>query len=498
MLDRIDLGDPERVRDQRADHRAAARTGRDSLPTRVADEILHDQQVARETHVANNRQLLIQALIIGRRIELAAAPRANFRKAQLETRARAPLHLDREVDRLAIGGHGFGRIDREAKLAEFEFEIDPACDLHAVAEFFGLGAERLRHLLRSFDVQLVGVEAPARFVGHGLAGLDAEQDLVSLGVVAMQIMTVVGRDQRQSHGPADLAQCVVIRRMQFVVLQLEVIAIFEDARVPFGALARFVHLARAQRSRNFARQASRKHDQSGVVLFENFLVDARLVVEPFLVGRREQLAQVAIALAVLDQQDQVEVATTVEVVAARGLGAIGALAAGEIRLASDDRLDPGGDGLLVELDRAEHVAMVGDRQRLHPGGLRMLDQRGELVGSVKQAVLRMDVQMGKTHRGTSRPKGRRARCAPPNTFPTQLREAIPSTARKLSRAELLLACRLSLLSARGRRRRGGTFFGRAFRSRSRCRTFGDSTFDGSTFRGRRDGYRNFGNGRRQD
>ena len=41
---------------------------------------------------------------------------------------------------------------------------------------------------------------------------------------------------------------------------------------------------------------------------QNLLVDARLVVEPFLIGGGEQAAEVAIAVAILREQDQMEIA----------------------------------------------------------------------------------------------------------------------------------------------------------------------------------------------
>jgi hypothetical protein len=68
----------------------------------------------------------------------------------------------------------------------------------------------------------------------------------------------------------------------------------------------------------------------------------------------------------LREDYQVEVAAAVEVVAAWNLRAIAALAGREIDLASDDRLDPGRLCLLIELDRAEHVAVIGHRDRFHP------------------------------------------------------------------------------------------------------------------------------------
>ena len=96
-----------------------------------------------------------------------------------------------------------------------------------------------------------------------------------------------------------------------------------------------------------------------------------------------------------------KISAAIEVVAARNLRAIGALARREINLASDDRLDARGFSLLIELDRAEHVAMVGHRDRFHPRRLGVFDERPDFVGAVEEAVLRMDVKMDETHSGPS-------------------------------------------------------------------------------------------------
>jgi hypothetical protein len=126
-------------------------------------------------------------------------------------------------------------------------------------------------------------------------------------------------------------------------------------------------------------------------LLEDFLVDARLVIQPFTIGRRQQLAQIAIADAVLHQQYQMVVARAFDVV---GLGrevAFRAFAGCQVGFATDNRFDPAIDRLLVKLDRAEHVAMVGDGHRRHPALLGVVEQRHQLVGAVEQTVLGMDV-----------------------------------------------------------------------------------------------------------
>jgi len=64
MLDGIDLGNSQRVRNQAADHRAAAGADRNSKPAGVADKIGDDQHVAREAHVADCWNLAVDAFLI--------------------------------------------------------------------------------------------------------------------------------------------------------------------------------------------------------------------------------------------------------------------------------------------------------------------------------------------------------------------------------------------------------------------------------------------------
>src|SRR5207244_7844565 len=111
--------------------------------------------------------------------------------------------------RMAIGA--LAAEDREMELAEFELEIDPVRDFNRIADFFGISAKGSRHLCGRLDVKLIGVEAPASVVGHRLTGLDAEQHLVRLGILAMEIVTIVGGDQREPESASDLTQRIVER-----------------------------------------------------------------------------------------------------------------------------------------------------------------------------------------------------------------------------------------------------------------------------------------------
>ena len=78
--------------------------------------------------------------------------------------------------------------------------------------------------------------------------------------------------------------------MQAIVLEFEIEASGERARIPGGGLACAIHAVGLECARDLAGEASGEHDQALGILGEDFLIDARFVVEPFLVGRGEQAA----------------------------------------------------------------------------------------------------------------------------------------------------------------------------------------------------------------
>src|ERR1700686_4845444 len=71
---------------------------------------------------------------------------------------------------------------------------------------------------------------------------------------------------------------------------------------------------------------------------------------------------------------------------------------GKVNLAADDRPEPGGAALEVELQGAEHVAMVGNRQRRHPVLFGFSDQIVKTDRPVKKRVLGMEMKMVKLRR----------------------------------------------------------------------------------------------------
>ena len=242
--------------------------------------------------------------------------------------------------------------------------------------------EERRHLGGRLHVEVVGVELhPVRRV-EVVAGADAEQDVVRLGLVLADVMEVVGHDQGEPGLRREPEQLLVepVLVGHAVVLELEVEAVLaEDVAVLAGEVPGQLPVLDLERLGDLARQARRQPDQALAVLGQVLAIDPRLVVVAVDVGVGHEPAQVAIADEVLGEEDQVE-----------GLGVglallVGHRSAGDVGLDPDDRLDPLVAGRLVEGDRAVEGAVVGDRHRIHAQLCGRVDQLRDPAEAVEQA-----------------------------------------------------------------------------------------------------------------
>ena len=122
-------------------------------------------------------------------------------------------------------------------------------------------------------------------------------------------------------------------------------------------------------------------------------VDARLDVKAL--GKRlgDHVGEVAVAHLVLAQEDEVA-RLGIEFVLL-----IKSRAWSDIDLAADDGLDALGLARAVKVDRAVHHAVVRDGDRRLPQLADALGKPLDAAGAVKQAVFRMNVQMGERHDG---------------------------------------------------------------------------------------------------
>ena len=132
------------------------------------------------------------------------------------------------------------------------------------------------------------------------------------------------------------------------------------------ALPRLGHVVGLDRHVDLALQTAAHADQARGMLREQLLVDPRLVMHPVEMRGRDQLYQVAVAGFVLGQEGEMigRVALIIRPILDRTRR--------HVRLATDDRFDPGVLRFLVKLDRAVEVAVIGDRDRRHPNSAAFL------------------------------------------------------------------------------------------------------------------------------
>ena len=173
----------------------------------------------------------------------------------------------------------------------------------------------------------------------------------------------------------------------------------EDVAIRGRRVERLPLLLGADAGRDLTLEAAAQPDQALRVLRQQLLVDARLVVEALGVARRHQLDQVVVALVGLGQQHQV----------VGGLARRAALRppvpGRDVDLAAEDRIDPALARLVVEHDRREHVAVLGDRRRRHLQLDALVEQLLDPAGAVEQREFGVQVEMDEFRHCECRTRG---------------------------------------------------------------------------------------------
>ena len=380
VADGVDVGDADAVGRDAARARAAPRPHRDVLAFGKVDIVVDDQIVVGVPHRPDDPDLVPQPLLVGLG-DVGAVPAGKALPAEL-FKVGLVVH---PAGGLVIGDLG---------VAEVEVKIALFGDLGGVGAGLRHHREQLVHLLGALEVELVGLELHPVGILNGLAGLDAEQDLLHPGVLPAQIVGVVGgrhRDAGLPRQPDQLGQHRLVLG-QAVVLQFNVVAVGpEQVPVPEGGGPGPLVIAGQQGLGHLAGQAGRQADQPLVVLFQQLLVHPGLGVKALGESGRHHLDQVLVAGLVFAQQDQVVVAVHLVDLVEAGAG-------GHIDLAPDDGLDAGLFGRLVKLHAAVHHPVVGAGDGGLAALLDPLHQPVDPAGAVQQAVLGVDVQMDKALR----------------------------------------------------------------------------------------------------
>ncbi len=275
VRERIEIDDPQRVGHQRAGGRSAARPHADAVLARPQHVVPHDQEVAGEAHLGDDAELEAQALLrVGGRA-VGVAPGHALAAEPLQ------VHLGRLVAR--------HREPRQLDVAERQAEGRAALgDLHRHRQGVEEVGQRLGHLGRGLEVELLRVEAEALRVAEDVARLDGQQGLVRVGVLAARVVGVAGRDHRQAGVLGQAPQVVVDAglHVESGVLDLDVDVVAPEdlgERVQLGPGGR--HVVALEARAHHAREASRQRDDALAVPRHQLVRDARLAVVALEVAR---------------------------------------------------------------------------------------------------------------------------------------------------------------------------------------------------------------------
>ena len=383
VLERVDVGDAQGVGHDAARARAAARPDGYAVALRPVDEVPDDEEIARELHLDDDVELVLGALPDLGADDGVAPPQA------LEGQVAHIFLGTRVVAGYLVVGEHRTRIG--------DLEIDHLRDAQSVFEGLGDLGEKRGHLVRALHVELWGVEAhPPRLVALAV-GADAQEDVVGLGVGALQVVHVVGADEGQPrplrHRDQGLVRDLLLG--DAVILQLEIEAPRpEELSVAQRDALGLALLAHEDEAGNLAGDAGRARDEPLRVPREKLEVYPRLVIEALGIGGGGQLEEVPVALGVSGEQDEVPI-----LVAVLGARALEARAPRHVELHSDYGLYPRFPAGVVELYGSEHVAVVGQGKGAHAQGLGPGDHAAHGGGPIEEGEVGMVVEMDELGHG---------------------------------------------------------------------------------------------------
>ena len=344
------------------------------------DEVLGDEEVAGVPGALDDPHLVVEALLDLGRERVAVTLLGPLERQMLQE------------------GALVGVLFRDGKLGEeillLEDEVHLIRDLQRVLDEVGTVREPRRHLFRALEVEPFVVMHPVRVVAV-LTEPDAEQDVVRLMILRLEEVGVVGHHRRQPQLRREVEDLPVQLglTLRIVRLDLEVVATVEQVRVPLGGLPGRVVVVGHQVARHLARHAGGRDDEPLVVPRQHLAIDARLVVEALGVPDGGELHEVAVADQVSGQEHEVVVGP----VPLSRAGAVPPVPGRDVRLHADDGLEPFLRRHLVEVPRAEHAPVVGQREPRHLVLFRLAHEVRQAVGAVEEGELGMGVEVDEAH-----------------------------------------------------------------------------------------------------
>ena len=134
-MQRVQVGNFERIRHQAARTRTAPRPHRAAVLFGPVDKVAHDQKVARETHLDDGAEFKLQALQVARHLRRALVLfRIKVRHALVQA-------LVRGVAKVLFGRHAHAVHQRGRKLGQLRLAQHQG-QVAALGDFFGIGHGR--------------------------------------------------------------------------------------------------------------------------------------------------------------------------------------------------------------------------------------------------------------------------------------------------------------------------------------------------------------------
>ncbi len=443
----VDLGDTQTISHHGTGSRTTPGTYHHAqLVAGGIDKVLHDEEVARETHGLHDMELEADAVfhffregvsidavgsVVGQfgqivgleldAVELVDAAQllhflltfllgqlvftvliaGELLEKLLGGNLAAPFFLGAETFGNGEERHDGGMLDVVGlHLVEY---------LNGIAERLGNIGEDFVHLLLRLKPFLLGIEHTGGVVEVLTRG-ETEQMVVSLSVLLVHEVGIVGADELDAIFLSQFDEHAIGFLLQgegfavgpdagvfhLVALQLQIIIVAEDTFIPLDSLTGSGNIVADNLGRHLSGYTGRAYDEVFVITLQVFAVRSRTHVEAIDPRTRDEFDQILVAIVILGQHDEVPSALVALVGLTKFL-----LAVGHIHLTAEngfERLQPFLLAAAVyliaiveQLLHAEHVAVVGDGHAAHAVANSLVNQFLDTRLSVEDTIIGMYV-----------------------------------------------------------------------------------------------------------
>ena len=383
VAERIDVGDPDRVRDDAPDARTAPRAHGNAVEPRPVDIVPHDEEVIGKAHFDDDAELVFRALHDLVRDGIIAFGKPLHRQlAQILGRRRAVVRRIERNERFIIDGRTVVfEVERRIRLRNFIGN-----DARIRDRVGQIGKER-SHLVARLHIKFVRLHFHAGRIVERALGLNAHEHVLHLPILFFEVVNVVGGNKLNPRFPRKAHK----QRQNLLLLGNAVILNF-DIEILAERLFHFERkrlclfvLARHQIARNTPRKARRKADHAVGVLFEYLVIDTRTVIIPVDESKRIELDEIDVARLVFGEQNEV-IGVLVDMLA---------VVVYHVKLAPDDVFDTVLLAFFGKTERSVHIPVVGDRHGIDAVFLAVADEVVHFYSAVQKAVFGMKMKMYK-------------------------------------------------------------------------------------------------------